>query len=210
MIEALFFDFDGTIVESDEIKIDAFREIFSNFDCDKVERLVEYHVKHGGLSRYEKFRYFYSEILEADISNELLDELGRKFSEIVFDKVIQAPLVAGFRDFAEKYFREIPCFVASGTPTEELIEVAEAKDLSKYFREIAGSPPKKLHVVENFLERYRFHPAKCVFFGDSETDLDSAKHFDMKFVLIRNKDNENLESPSDEVWSDFREKEIRI
>lgn len=210
MIEALFFDFDGTIVESGEIKTDAFREVFSDFDGEKVERLVDYHVKHGGLSRFEKFRYFYREILREGLSIELLDELGGRFSDIVFDKVIRAPLVSGFRGFAENYFKEVPCFIASGTPTSELREVVEAKKLSQYFREIAGSPPKKLQVVENFLDRYRFDPSNCAFFGDSGTDLDAAKHFDMKFVLIRNKDNENLENRSDEVWSDFREKEIRI
>ena len=61
MIKAIIFDFDGVLVESAEIKTEAFRQLFSSFP-DKVHEIVEYHKRNMGISRYVKFRYFYENI----------------------------------------------------------------------------------------------------------------------------------------------------
>ena len=63
MIKAIAFDFDGVLVESSNIKTDAFRRLFSDYP-DKVDELVEYHKKNMGISRYVKFQYFYEVLLK--------------------------------------------------------------------------------------------------------------------------------------------------
>ena len=55
--EAIFFDFDGVLVDSVSIKTEAFRKLFKGFGQQCVEALVYYHIEHGGISRV-KFNIF--------------------------------------------------------------------------------------------------------------------------------------------------------
>ncbi|MDD1661933.1 MAG: HAD family hydrolase, partial [Methanomicrobiales archaeon] len=63
MIASLLLDFDGVILESVEVKTRAFRELFS-FRPDHVGEIVAYHMRNTGVSRFDKFRHIYREILK--------------------------------------------------------------------------------------------------------------------------------------------------
>ena len=78
MPRAIVFDFDGVIIESFDIKTQAFRELFK--DSDKVDKIVEYHKQNGGVSRYKKFRYIYREILKQPLDDKTFNDLGERFS----------------------------------------------------------------------------------------------------------------------------------
>lgn len=43
-----FFDFDGVILDSTQVKTDAFRKMFENCDNEKREKMLQYHMIHGG------------------------------------------------------------------------------------------------------------------------------------------------------------------
>ena len=58
MIKNILWDFDGVILDSMEVRDWGFKEIFSSFDKSKVDLLLDYHRKNGGLSRYVKIRFF--------------------------------------------------------------------------------------------------------------------------------------------------------
>ena len=61
-IKNIFFDFDGVIAESVSAKTDAFEEMYLPYGKDIAAKVVEYHKLHGGVSRYEKFKYFHKEL----------------------------------------------------------------------------------------------------------------------------------------------------
>ena len=50
-LDALLFDFDGVILESADIKTDAFRELFADQPAH-VEEIVALHQRYGGVSRH--------------------------------------------------------------------------------------------------------------------------------------------------------------
>ena len=50
----LFWDFDGVIKESLEIKREAFANIFQGIDEKTKLKIKNHHDKNGGMSRYEK------------------------------------------------------------------------------------------------------------------------------------------------------------
>ena len=72
MIRAIVFDFDGVLVDSVHIKTKAFEKLFKNEEEEKVQQFLAFHKKHGGVSREEKVRYFYSNILRRSLSESLL------------------------------------------------------------------------------------------------------------------------------------------
>lgn len=47
-------DFDGIIKGANNIKSDVFEELFCNYGVEFLQRLREYHVENGEISRYKK------------------------------------------------------------------------------------------------------------------------------------------------------------
>ena len=55
-IKAIIFDFDGVIVESMDIKTQAFAHLFRKCSEDIIKKVIQLHLDNGGMSRYEKFK----------------------------------------------------------------------------------------------------------------------------------------------------------
>ena len=80
-MEAIFFDFDGVILDSMPIRDLGFREIFRMYDDQVVEQLISYHKVNGGLSRFHKIKYFFNELLNTSISEEKICRRRKPFPE---------------------------------------------------------------------------------------------------------------------------------
>ena len=62
-MKAIIFDFDGVIAESVDVKTEAFKELFKAYP-DKVKAIADFHIDNGGMSRFDKFRHIYKNILK--------------------------------------------------------------------------------------------------------------------------------------------------
>src|SRR5262245_13779030 len=117
---AVVFDFDGVILDSVGIKTKAFSELVAEHGAAAQKKMVDYHVAHGGISRFEKFKWFYREVLKEPLSPEKEKELGERFNALVEKAVTEAAFVPGAREFLERKKGWRPFYVASGTPEGEL------------------------------------------------------------------------------------------
>ena len=61
--DAIVFDFDGTLVDSNEIKSKAFGELYKSYGDEIVNKVVNYNNQHKGLSRLKKFKYWQENLL---------------------------------------------------------------------------------------------------------------------------------------------------
>ena len=66
----IFWDFDGVILNSDEVRTKGFKYIFDGYSKKYIDKLINYHKINGGLSRYEKIEYFSQKILDTKLNNE--------------------------------------------------------------------------------------------------------------------------------------------
>jgi phosphoglycolate phosphatase-like HAD superfamily hydrolase len=180
MLKIIFFDFDGVIVESADIKTEAFRELFKTYP--QVDEIVKYHKQNAGVSRYEKFSYIYKSILKKPLSESLKAKLGKKFSTIVVNKIKEAPSVPGVADFLRKYSKKAMLCVASGTPEEELLNIVKSRGLSSYFYKVRGSPSKKSEIIVQVLKEEGLAKGEALFVGDSITDYNEATKVGVSFV----------------------------
>ena len=181
MIKAIIFDFDGVILESADIKTEAFRELFSG-EGEKVEEIVDYHVMNGGISRYVKFRHIYENILKTELSQERELELGELFSEIALRRVLKAPFVAGVKEFLAAHKDRYAFFIVSGTPEEELYRIMHAREIEDYFAEIHGSPGEKIDIINDILDKSGLEVEEAVYVGDAESDRIAAERVGMAFI----------------------------
>src|SRR3990167_385913 len=128
MLRAILLDFDGIIVESNHIKGLAFGELFEDFPQHK-QAILDYHFANGGISRYRKIEHIYKEMLKEPLSPAQLKALGQRFSELVFEKVVQCPFVTGAEEFLDQYNQAIQLFIISATPQKEIAEIVNMRGL---------------------------------------------------------------------------------
>ena len=67
----IIFDFDGVILDSNNVKTIAFKNISKRFGVSKSIALVKYHIKNGGVSRFIKIKWFV-ELDEYDGMNRMI------------------------------------------------------------------------------------------------------------------------------------------
>ena len=194
MIQAIIFDFDGVILESADIKTQAFSELFADYP-EKQKEIVSYHVRHGGISRFVKFNHIYRNILGHNLTKENETALGERFSHIVLEKVLRAPFVAGARELLEANGDTYRFFIASGRPEGERMDMVRSRGVDKYFREIHGSPKKKQDIIHDIMKRYRFLHEEVVYVGDAESDRIAADAAGVHYVE-RNRERVELSSSS--------------
>ena len=191
-IKNIFFDFDGVIAESVSAKTDAFEEMYLPYGKDIASKVVEYHKLHGGVSRYEKFKYFHKEFLNEVINKEKVDDLAIQFSNIVLDKVINSNEVLGANYFIEKYHKKFQFWVITGTPTTEIELIAKKRKLTNFFIGLHGSPKNKKYWTENLIKKYNLKRDEIIFLGDATTDMNAADFSKIHFALRENEENEEI------------------
>ncbi len=191
-IKNIFFDFDGVIAESVNIKTEAFYQIYFEHGEDIAKKVVEHHKANGGMSRYEKFKLYHKEFLGLDIDQAKVDELSQQFSDFVEKGVIESPEVSGSHDFILNHHNDYKMFVITGTPTEESKRICKARGLFDKFIEICGSPKKKGSWAKYLLDKYNLKKEETIFVGDALADYNAAKEHDLIFLLRNYEENEEL------------------
>lgn len=191
MIKAIFFDFDGVIVESIDIKTKAFAKLFEQEGEWVVENIIDYHLKNSGVSRYEKFRYIYKEILKRRLNDNEFQELCNRFADLVTDGVIAAPYVKGAKEFLDNFALRYECFVISATPQKELEDIIGKRSIKHFFKAIYGAPKKKSDAVKYTLTKEGIEPIHALYIGDALSDYEAAKDNSVNFIARIN-NNESL------------------
>lgn len=182
MIQVIFFDFDGVIVESVDIKTDAFAKLFEREGGDIIKRVVDYHLKNTGVSRYEKFRYIYQEILNRPLMENEFQILCDEFANLVVENVVKASYVKGTIEFLENYASKYKCFVVSATPQKEIEEIIQRRNIQKFFKGIYGAPTKKSDAVKNILISAGIESSNAVYIGDAMSDYMAANDNNVRFI----------------------------
>lgn len=180
----LVLDFDGVVLQSVDIKTRSFARLFEAEGPAAVERIVAHHVANGGLSRFEKFRWAYREVLKRPLSEAEERRLGERFNALVEEAVLKAPFVPGAREFLEAEHRKRPLFVASGTPEEELRRIVERRGLAAFFRGVHGSPRRKDVILRQIASEAGVAAADLTMVGDAKNDYDAALAAGCRFVGV--------------------------
>ena len=194
MLKGIIFDFDGVIAESVNVKTVAFAKMYEEHGDEIVEKVVSHHLLHGGISRFEKFKFYHKEFLGIKLTEKQIMGLGEVFSKLVVQKVVDAPYVPGSLEFIKDNYKYYDLFISTGTPEDEILEIIAKKSMDIYFKSVHGSPGKKSIHVKNIMSKNGYSKDEIIFIGDADTDIQAAKENDIPILLrIHPHSNRNYE-----------------
>ncbi|HLY95236.1 MAG TPA: HAD family phosphatase [Gaiellaceae bacterium] len=185
MIEAVVFDMDGVLLQSEEVwdvvREQYVRERGGRYDAE-VQRTMM------GMSSTEWSRYLHDDAGVADEPEEINAEVVRRMLSAYKEHL---PLIPGAVDAVRRVAAEFPLGLASSS-NRELIDVAlEQAGLVPYFaatvssEEVArGKPAPDVYLEAT--RRLGVDPKRCAAVEDSHGGIRSAKAAGMRVVAIPN------------------------
>jgi len=193
--DKIIFDCDGVLLDSNPLKTNAFREAVISYGEDAAQRLVDYHIHHGGVSRYEKFRWFFSEVVNLPDVEAATKSAIMEFSYSVKSSLPNCQVAYGL-EFLKSASGPAPWYIVSGSDQEELKHFMEDANLSPLFDGgIFGSPDTKHDIFARLIPNAG-GDSQNIYFGDSALDHIVAKEFGCDFVFV----SKWSELPS---WKDY-------
>jgi HAD superfamily hydrolase (TIGR01549 family) len=187
-IRNILWDFDGVILDSMTVREYGFRSIFSKFDKKLIDKLIIYHNENGGLSRFNKIKYFYNELLNQEINESEINLYADKFSQIMKKELTNKKyLIEDSVHFIKLNYKKYNFHIVSGSEHEELNYLCDKLDLSKYFISINGSPTHKNNIVSNLLEKESYNSIETILIGDSVNDYEASNKNNINFYGYNNK-----------------------
>lgn len=186
-IEVILWDFDGVIMNSNEVRDFGFQEVLKDYPKEEVEKLMNFHHENGGLSRYVKFNYFFNKVREDNFSQEEINKWAAKFSEIMLENLKDKKLL--FTEtvkFIKNNYQQYTMHIVSGSDQRELREICKDLDIEKYFKSIHGSPTPKNQLVEKLMNEHNYMYEHCILIGDSINDYEAAHINNIHFFAYNN------------------------
>ncbi len=183
----IFWDFDGVLMDSMPVRNKGFELVLKDFPNEQVQKLMDYHLKNGGLSRYVKFRYFFEEIRRESISEDEVAVWASRFSEVMKKELLNKKLLIDDTcNFVKANKNHFEMHIVSGSDQKELRFLCEKLGLDSFFISINGSPTPKKKLVENLLNEFNYKTEETVLIGDSINDYEAARENNLEFLGYNN------------------------
>jgi len=186
-IKNIIFDFDGVILDSIPVKTEAFKKLFQNYTIDIVDKFIGFHLENGGMSRYEKIRYFFKELLQKNITEEEVLYYANLYSELTKQELSNEKyLIKEVLEFIKNNYQKYNFHIASGADENDLKYICDELGITIYFVTINGSPLEKKNIVKNIIEKFSYKKEKTILIGDSLNDYEAAKFNSIEFYKFNN------------------------
>jgi len=188
----VFWDFDGVIKDSVEVKSLGFEKLFAPYGRELAGRVRAHHEAHGGMSRYQKIPLYLGWAGEPDTAARV-QEFCDRFAQLVRQAVIDSPWVPGVREYLQNNCGQQIFVLVTATPQEEIQEILQTLGMAPCFEQVCGAPTEKAAAVAAALQRLQCAPEHAVVVGDSEAELRAAAASGVVFLLRRTALNQGLQ-----------------
>jgi beta-phosphoglucomutase len=192
MIEAIIFDMDGTLVDTEPFNTEIERR---QFRLNKVVISEESHQKYLGVASDAMWK----EIAEQHkllIPVEELIEQNHLESIRYFTEIEKIPVMPGLVDLLEKLqAKKYPMAIASSSTPEIIDLILNKTNLRKYFQVIvsaeqAGKSKPEPDVFLLAAQKLGIQPANCLVVEDSENGIKAAQAAGMICVAYQGADSD--------------------
>jgi HAD superfamily hydrolase (TIGR01509 family) len=185
VIEAVVFDLDGVLLDSeqvwDEVRDELVKERGGRWhDRAQTEMM--------GMSSIEWSRYMHDELGVPDPPREISADVVRRLEEVYRKRL---PLIDGAHEAVERLAARWPLGLASSSNREVIDLVLDLSGLARFFRVTVSSEevPRGKPEPDVYLEAARglgVPPERCAAVEDSHNGIRSAKAAGMRVIAIPN------------------------
>ena len=185
-LRLLMIDCDGVIFDSNRLKTAAYRRTLEKMSVppDKVDDFEALHLADVSISRFVKFRRFFTEVypvVPAADCDAAVQRALALFSSACEELYAQLTPRTEAIQLAQRFD---VAYVVSGGAETELQTVFKNSGIDIYFARVCGSPTKKPDHVARILSETGFVPRDCLFVGDGLTDFRTATTAGIEFAFL--------------------------
>ncbi|MFN0066044.1 MAG: HAD family hydrolase [Limisphaerales bacterium] len=203
--EAIIFDMDGVIVDSEPLHEQAFREIFAAMGCGETHGMDFAH--YYGESDRALWLDFVAKHRPPQPLEELLDWKQRHFIAMLRR---HEPIFGPVPPLVERLAARWPLAVASGSLHPVIDEVLALRGLRRFFSTVVsvqdvgrGKPAPDVFLLA--AERLGMPPSACVVLEDSAAGVTAARAAGMRVIAITNSLPAAQLAHADAVVDDYAE-----
>ena len=198
-MKCVIFDFDDTIVYSEQMKINEFLNISKKHGSIGINFYYENINKR--LTRKEYFKNLSNQIaLNSNISIEsscLLNlEMIEEFTINVSNNLKISEEVKNIKNFL-KILKDnnYLIFISSKSKKDDIVNTLKHKNLFNYFDDLFGLENNKIDHFNFIIKKYNLEASNIYFFGDSYSDYEISLHFKCHFIgiLTEREDLKNIQ-----------------
>lgn len=207
MLKAIFWDLDGTLIDSDTIRKNGFKHIFKKFKKVEVEKLLVYHEENGGLSRYNKINYFFRVVKNQKINETILNKYASDYSNYMRQNLFDLKLKFRYADYLLKEGKAFDQYLITASDEFEANQLCAKIKIKKYFKNILGSPKSKRQNIIDLLIKTKLSFNEVLYIGDTINDLNTCRDLRVPFIGINNpnlKDSSKYYISAGKEISDFK------
>src|SRR5687767_10668765 len=194
-LQAIVFDFDGVIADSEPLHLRAFQQALAEQDIELTPQ--EYYTRYLGYDDVGVFEALARDRGIALTERQVAALVARKGFRLQQMMQEGSVLFPGAREFIREAAAEVPIGIASGALRHEIDEIVEAAGVADLFAVIvaAGDTPQSKPSPEPYrlaFERLReatgdaLDPRRCVAIEDSRWGLESAQGAGLRCVGVTN------------------------
>lgn len=186
-VKVIVFDFDGTLIDSNQLKYDAFFKLFP-FDAPPKNIIEEVLDEFLEESRYVILRGILKRV-DTETTNEYeldnrVQELATEYNDIVVDGAKHCKEKPGAKEALESLSKKYKLYLNSSTPEASLKDIVKYRKWGNYFCDIFGYPNDKKIALLNIIKKESVNPDEILVVGDGMSDVDSAVKVGCRFFHI--------------------------
>jgi phosphoglycolate phosphatase-like HAD superfamily hydrolase len=189
------FDFDGTLIRSNQIKRDCFYAVVAGVP-GAATILGDLFASGYRGDRFALFREVARRLgRDGMIGVPEPDELAAGYGRLCRERIAAAPEVPG----AEAALTRLAAagarlYLISATPQQALEEVVADRGLTRFFDLVLGAPTGKPTHLRRVIEARGIDAAEIVIVGDGRDDQSAALDIGCRFVAVTDQPNARLEN----------------
>lgn len=176
--DQIFWDVDGTIIDSLHLKADAYAFSFRTCSLQTIEYIRSHHLSHPGMGRHEKLKLYHNAACPDEaFSESILATYQADYSNYIKQNITPSLVVKGFRELMLK-LRHLDHIVVTAMSPHDLEIILDKCSLSKLLtKQYSGLSHKDVAISHHGLS------TKSCLIGDSREDLMAATRLNIDFFM---------------------------